>query len=71
MTSNATRNEYIRSVRNIGESLIKNAESIVGDEKYLKEIHISADVVQDGVPSINISRSFYPESIPYWMVDDE
>lgn len=29
------REEYVRQIRAIGESLIKNAESIVGNEKYL------------------------------------
>ena len=61
MTSNVTRNEYIRIVRNIGESLIKNAESIVGNEANLMKIHISADVTPECSPAIKIEREFVPE----------
>ena len=54
--------EMIRQVREIGESLIKNAESIVGDEEYLCSLHISFEVnPRDEAPMITIERSFYPE----------
>lgn len=55
---------YVRQVRAIGESLIKNAESIVGSEKYLKSVSISATIGPlDELASICIDREFLPEKI--------
>lgn len=56
-----SRDDLIRQVRSIGESLIKNAESIVGTEEFLQGVYIQAEISTDGMPSINISRSFLPE----------
>lgn len=54
--------DLIRKIRAAGESLIKNAESIVGTEKYIADLRITVDVdATDEMPSINISRSFVPE----------
>lgn len=55
------REDVIRQVRAIGESLIKNAESIVGTEKHLTGIYIQAELKPDAIPSIDISRTFLPE----------
>lgn len=52
----------IRKVRAAGESLIKNAESIVGTEKYITSLYITVDVdATNEMPTIDISRSFVPE----------
>lgn len=59
----------IKRVKDAGESLIKNAESIVGDEKYLCDIQISIDIgsFSEEVPTIEIQRQFYPEkTIEKW-----
>lgn len=54
--------DLIRKVRAAGESLIKNAESIVGTEKYIADLRITVDIdATDEVPTIDISRSFIPE----------
>ena len=53
--------EFVRQVREIGESLVKNAESIVGTEEYLTGINISVDVEYHSTPEITINKSFYPE----------
>ena len=56
------KEELARRIREIGESLIKNAESIVGTEEYIKSIHIFADVTAtDRDPVINIDKEFCPE----------
>lgn len=57
------RDDMVRRVRYIGESLIKNAESIVGTEKYVGDIKISAFVYsgQETAPHIEVNRSFLPE----------
>ena len=62
MTNESTRDELIRRVRDIGESIIKNAESIVGTEKYKYEIHIFADVGEySDFPCISVEKKFLPE----------
>lgn len=58
---NNNKEELVRQIRAIGESLMKNAESIVGDEKYLSSIKVTASVGADNVPAVDVSRTFYPE----------
>lgn len=55
------RENGIRQIKEIGESLILNAESIVGTEKYLCSICIRAEISPDAIPEIDISRTFLPE----------
>lgn len=58
-----THEEMIRQVREAGESLIKNAESIVGSEEFLVHsmtITVNVDT-RDGVPTIEVKREFLPE----------
>lgn len=56
-----TREEGIRQVQSIGESLIQNAESIVGTEKYICNVCIRVEINPGTVPKIEISRTFFPE----------
>lgn len=55
------REEGIRQIKEIGESLILNAESIVGTEKYLCSVCVRAEIDPRTVPKIEISRTFFPE----------
>lgn len=55
------KQELTRCIREIGESLIKNAESIVGSEKYLKNIYISVNLNDQEEPSIEVTKEFLPE----------
>ena len=57
------KEEYIRHVRAIGESLIKNAESIAGNEEYCTGIDIFASVEADRPTEIEIRRRFAPERL--------
>ena len=63
------REKLIRKVKAIGQSLIDNAESIVGTEKYLSSLTISCYPCpsDDEVPDIRISKSFAPE---IWVEED-
>lgn len=55
---------YVDQIRAVGESLIKNAESIAGNERYISSLYISIDFdPQIDVPEININRSYLPERI--------
>lgn len=58
-----THEEMIRQVREAGESLIKNAESIVGSEEFLvRSMTVTINVdTSDGVPTIEVKREFLPE----------
>lgn len=59
----------IKRVKDAGESLIKNSESIVGDEKYFCDLKIIIDlgIINEEVPNIEIRRQFYPEkTIEKW-----
>lgn len=58
---NQNKKELARRIREIGESLIKNAESIVGNEEYIKSIYISADVSTTEDPIVRAEKEFFPE----------
>lgn len=60
-TKGDPREEGIRQIKEIGESLILNAESIVGTEKHLCSICIRAEINPGDIPKIDISRTFFPE----------
>ena len=51
----------IRAIKDCGQALVDNAESIVG-YKYLKGVIITCYVDDpDAMPYINVSTDFYPE----------
>ena len=54
--------EFVRQVREAGESLIKNSNDIVGDAKYLNGIDISIEFDLGSTPTIKVVRSFTPET---------
>lgn len=58
------RDKLIRKIQQIGESLIRNAESIVGKEEYITSITIACYpcVAGDELPEIRINKSFVPEN---------
>ena len=69
ISKNFSKELYIKRVKDAGESLIKNAESIVGDEKYLCDLQIIIDlgISNEELPNIEIRRQFYAEkTIEKW-----
>lgn len=58
---NNTHEELVRQIREAGESLIKNAESIAGSEKYVSGLTIRVDFSKDFNPVIRVSKDFVPE----------
>lgn len=69
MNSKETREELIRRVRAAGESMMKNAESIVGNEKSITRLSISVYVHDlDEAPEIHVARGFVPER---YFIDEE
>lgn len=58
----STREKLIRNVIYCGQSLIDNAEKIVNDHKYFKDLTITCYVNEkDGCPYINVDSEFIPE----------
>lgn len=57
------RENMIQQIREAGESLIKNAKSLVGTEKYISDIRISFSVDPHpmGLPYIDVTKTYYPE----------
>lgn len=58
-----SKEDLIRNIRYVGESLIKNAESIVGTEEFLNDLVIRAHIpiYDDEIPSVKIEKIFIPE----------
>ena len=56
--------QLAKRIRAIGESIIENADSIAGEEKFISELNINAKLVLDGVTldEISVNKKFYPES---------
>lgn len=59
-----SRDELIQQIKNCGQSIIDNAESILGNERYFESITIIFDINRDKncIPDIQIQRRFIPES---------
>ena len=55
--------EWIDYMRMAGESIAKNAESIVGDEELLTSVLVTVWLRPHEAPEIDISRQFAPEGM--------
>lgn len=63
--------EWIRQIREAGESLIKNAESIVGSERYLMGLDVSVNInANDEAPEITVMRRFMPDKFIERVMED-
>lgn len=58
-----SHDELIQQIKNCGQSIIDNAESILGDERYFIKVNVSFDILRFKVqtPNIEIKREFTPE----------
>ena len=63
------REKLIQKIKAIGQSLIDNAESIVGAETHLSRLVITCypSPFDDEVPEISVKKSFVPET---WVEED-
>lgn len=73
MRNDTNRIKIVNAIRAAGESLIKNADSIAGDEKYITglDIYFSVDLSEDRMPEIEITKRFYPERLIDGLVKKE
>lgn len=58
-----SHNELIDQIKHCGQSIIDNAESILGNERYFESITIIFDInrYKNCIPDIQIQRRFIPE----------
>lgn len=63
------RKELVRQIRDAGECLIKNADSIVGDEINVGSINLDIDIDYFNGPEIHLRREFVPERHIYSQED--
>lgn len=58
-----TREELLEQIKQCGQSIIDNAESILGNERYFTGVTISFDIFRNAnlIPDIEIKRQFTPE----------
>lgn len=57
------REEIIQNIKDCGQSLIDNAEEMVGNLKFLTDITITCYVSENGhAPYISVSADFIPEN---------
>ena len=55
--------KWVDYVKISADSIKDNAESIVGSEKYLKDMTVSIRLYPDELPEINVDRNFHPEKL--------
>lgn len=56
------REEIIQNIKDVGQSLIDNAENIVNDYKYARDLTITCYVTdREEPPYISVDTSFVPE----------
>ena len=56
------REKIIQNIKDIGQSLIDNAEEMVGNHKFLTDVTVTCYVSEkDHAPYINVSTDFLPE----------
>lgn len=58
-----THEKMVEVLKKCGQSIIENAESIVGHEPYLREIRVTVRLNPTEAATINVDRDFYPEGI--------
>lgn len=58
-----TTEQLVDEVRACGQSIIDNAESIVGNYRYQTDIDITAYIHMEESPTINVGTNFIPEGV--------
>lgn len=57
-----TFQDRLQQIKDAGQSIINNAESILGNEEYRTELSIIVTLKANEIPEIRIERSFIPET---------
>lgn len=56
------RSTLVNRLIECAETIIKNADSIVGKEKLVGGIKVSINLMPGEVPYVNVDKDIYPES---------
>lgn len=65
------KEELIQNIKDIGQSLIDNAENIVGDYKYLKDLRITCyPAERDEAPYYNVEHDVIAEHFIERVMND-
>ena len=57
------KQEMIERIRDCGQFIIDNAEAIVGNEKYLKELYLTCNFFDPNEPPyITVNKDVIPDS---------
>ena len=58
-----TYEELLNQIKHCGQSIIDNAESILGNERYFTSVTVTFDVFRNVnfMPEIEVKRRFIPE----------
>ena len=58
-----TYEELLNQIKHCGQSIIDNAESILGNERYFTSVTVTFDVFRNVnfIPEIEVKRRFTPE----------
>lgn len=57
------REELVQNVKDCGQALIDNAESIVGNEEFMTSLDVWCTIAGNDFPEISIDRKFIPDNI--------
>ena len=57
------REERLKQIRQVGQSIIDNAASILGNEEFRCGLIISAEFNPRELPVITVKRTFIPEGV--------
>lgn len=63
MVRHETREERLKQLKRIGQTIIDNAESILGTEEFRTGLIITATLNPKEVPELKIERTFIPEGV--------
>lgn len=56
------RSTLVNRLKECAETIIKNADSIIGKEKFVGGIKVSINLLPGEVPYVNVDKDIYPES---------
>lgn len=61
MSELKTKEDITDQVKACAESIITNAESIVGTEQFMTDLTITIYINRGELPRVNVDRNFLPE----------
>lgn len=57
------KQEMIQRIKDCGQFIIDNAEAIVGDEKYIKDLYLTCNFFDDSdAPYVTINKDVIPDN---------